>query len=111
MRDLHHPLYQLHPLHQLRQDLAASRSGGRMVLGVAAVLSLAYLFGAPRRTLAVELGEGIGLGFLGGVLLYVAGGLTRETRMETRSAAFSGDPRRTLLHTVVTSMPGGVRRA
>jgi hypothetical protein len=57
------------------------------VLGVAAVLSLAYLFGAPRHTLTVELGEGVGLGFLGGVLLYVAGGLTREA--ETHSGIFS----------------------
>jgi hypothetical protein len=81
MRELH----QLTQLHHLRQDLAASRTGGRMVLGVAAVLSLAYLFGAPRRTLTVELGEGIGLGFLGGLLLYVAGGLTREAEMSQRA--------------------------
>jgi hypothetical protein len=87
MRELHqplHPLYQLHPLHHLRQDLAASRSGGSVMLGVAAVLSLAYLFGAPRRTLTVELGQGVGLGFLGGLLLYVAGGLTREAEMSQR---------------------------
>jgi hypothetical protein len=107
MHELHqfHQLRLLHLLHLLRRDLAASRSGGKVVLGVAAVLSLAYLFGAPRRTLTVELGEGVGLGFLGGVLLYVVGGLTRETEM--RSAALYGDPRRQLLHTAVSSMPGG----